>query len=314
MTPVVTQLNLGRRQFGHCFGTETGGLLVFGSNEIELLLNYFDVHVRWIPLLNYFNPHGWYKVKTVGFRIEKIGADATTSAGDNGQDIQNSSSLIPYNENLDVGYHGTVLDTGSSTLSMPRKTANELVESIMQYSGYSYYEDKDKVYDYCLRSKSGQIEYTESDWKYFLQHEIMKFPLLFMLWEGGEQRTSMDPFFQLEKAKKKFFQQRKGKRRMATQQQQQQEIDSETNNNGRLEIRIPPSQYLFHKHHKICIDLFGDTPSILVGSNVMADKFFIYDRDTMRLGVADFPCDELVYKADAIALSYSQQFQSGTDQ
>merc|ERR1719361_2683880 len=51
------------------------------------------------------------------------------------------------------------------------------------------------------------------------------------------------------------------------------------NSNGKsLEFRISSSQYLLFKKGRICLDLFGDTPSLLVGSNLMTQKFMLYDR------------------------------------
>ena len=56
--------------------------------------------------------------------------------------------------------------------------------------------------------------------------------------------------------------------------------------------------YLVHKKNKICFDLFGDTPSILIGSNVMVNKIMIYDRELNKLGISDFNCDLLQPKSD----------------
>ena len=67
-----------------------------------------------------------------------------------------------------------------------------------------------------------------------------------------------------------------------------------------MELRIPPKRYLLYKNERICLDLFGDTPSILVGSNVMIDYFFIYDRENNRVGIVSMNCDALVTQTDNI--------------
>merc|ERR1712204_153569 len=60
-----------------------------------------------------------------------------------------------------------------------------------------------------------------------------------------------------------------------------------------LEFRIDSRQYFQFKKERICLDLFGDTESILVGSNSMTNKFMLYDRTNMKLGVANINCDQL---------------------
>ena len=65
-----------------------------------------------------------------------------------------------------------------------------------------------------------------------------------------------------------------------------------------LEFRISSRQYLLFKKGKICLDLFGDTPSLLVGSNVMINKFMVYDRENKKLGVAEMDCDHFM-KSDS---------------
>merc|ERR1712129_33420 len=43
----------------------------------------------------------------------------------------------------------------------------------------------------------------------------------------------------------------------------------------------------------------GDTESILVGSNSMTNKFMLYDRTNMKLGVANINCDQLTQAEQA---------------
>merc|ERR1712087_797668 len=70
-----------------------------------------------------------------------------------------------------------------------------------------------------------------------------------------------------------------------------------------LRFSVPVDRYLLFKSRRICLDLFGDTPSLLIGSNVMVNKLLIYDRDTMKLGVADLDCDSLLSVDDEVKVT-----------
>jgi len=160
---------------------------------------------------------------------------------------------ISYHDNLNGGYHGTVMDTGTTTIAMPRDSAQQIMKYISEISGYEFIKDNTKVYDYCIKDKYKNIK--DSDWNKFKQDELNKFPLLVMLWDSFN--SSQLP----------------------------------------LHYNILPIRYLVYKRNSICLDIFGDTPSILVGSNQMVNKFIIYDREQNVIGVSDFDCDSIINQA-----------------
>eukprot|EP01084_Bolivina_argentea_P291925 501779_1 len=247
-TNARNNIDLGAKQFAHCFGDQTGGLLLFGSIEIDDLIRKFNIKPIWTPFITAGGGHGWYRVKTVGFTVRRQQST---------QSVQNEDDMVTVNyaSNLKSGYHGSVIDTGSSTLSMPRKASSEIMNAILKLVSvddkFEWVADGTKNYDYFLKW-NGKLIFTNEDWKRFSEEKMKYFADIVMLWQGDGNEA--EP----------------------------------------LEFSIPVQTYLLYKKPHVCLDLFGDTPSILVGSNVMTNKFMIYDRDKMKLGVADIDCDALV--------------------
>eukprot|EP01083_Nonionella_stella_P091056 254484_1 len=243
----VNAARLGSRQFAHCFGDNTGGLLLFGSVEIDDLMNRFNIKPIWTAVLkDLYNPK-WYTVNTTGFVVRQ-------------NNRQNNGSIaVNYTSDPLIGYHGSVVDTGSSTLSMPRKPAEEIKNAISQLANaalgeehaFEWEKDGTKHYDYLLKW-NGKTTFDDAEWKQFSDEFMKFFPDIVMLWKGDA-------------------------------------VESRP-----LEFSVPVQRYLLYKTQQICLDIFGDTPSVLVGSNVMVNKFMIYDQENMKLGVADVNCDALV--------------------
>jgi len=223
----------------------------FGSNEINDLIKKFDIKPIWTPFITTSSGHGWYKVKTVGFTVRYNGSTESVEGEERGVPIQ-------YVSNINAGYHGSVIDTGSSTLSMPRKPSQEIMTAILKLvrqkitdqQKFEWTKDMTKNYDFFLEW-NGKNTFDEKEWSLFNEKYIQYFPDIVMIWNKEENAQN-------------------------------------------LEFTIPVQRYLFFKSGHICLDLFGDTPSILVGSNVMINKFMIYDRENMKLGVANIDCDHLL--------------------
>ena len=179
------------------------------------------------------------------------------SGGNTGESVD-----VEYKSNINSGYHGSVIDTGSSTLSMPRKPSQDIMNGILKLvhtkvdkntNKFEWTKDITKNYDFFLQW-NGKKTISPEEWKIFKNEYMKYFPDIIMLWMG---------------------------------------MENEDKNNA-LKFRIPVDRYLLYKKPHLCLDLFGDTPSILVGSNVMVNKFMIYDREAMKLGVADINCDSLL--------------------
>eukprot|EP01084_Bolivina_argentea_P024314 45315_1 len=235
---------LGQKQFAHCFGKYTG-ILIFGSLQINHILNTFNIQLKYTPFITKYNNHGWYKVKTIGFKVEM---NSNTIHSDTTESID-----IQYMSNIQSGYHGTVLDTGSSTLSVPANVASKirdgvlsLVHSNVMLNGnrFEWQTDNTGSYDYVLKW-NGQIKFDQDKWNDFIENYMQLFPDIVMLWDADS--VSEEP----------------------------------------VEFRVQPAQYLLFKSSYICLDLFGDVQSVLVGSNVMINKLIVYDVQNMRLGVFD---------------------------
>jgi len=246
-------IDLGRKQFAHCFGVNTGGILLFGSAEIDELRERFKISPIWTPMITSNPGHGWYRAKTVGFTVEYTDEQGATK---NAQDVVR----VQYESNINSGYHGSVIDTGSSTLSMPARPSKELMDGILKLvhskidsnkHKFKWVKDMTKNYDYFLEWNDNKSVDKER-WKVFETEVKQYFPDMVMLWSA------------------------------------------DGNGGQPLRFTIGVDRYLLFKPPHICLDLFGDTPSILVGSNVMVNKFMIYDRETMKLGVANFDCDSLL--------------------
>ena len=253
-------IDLGHKQFAHCFGAKTGGLLLFGSIEIDDLINKFNINPIWTPFITSNSGHGWYRVKTVGFTVvfnENTPKNGMDMASTNDNDIKPID--VNYQSDIRNGYHGSVIDTGSSTLSMPRKPSKDIMDAILKLvhtkidknvNKFEWTKDITKNYDFFLQW-NGKKTMGDDDWIKFKNEFIKYFPDIIMLWNGEDGKDA-------------------------------------------LKFTIPVERYLLFKKPHICLDLFGDTPSILVGSNVMVNKFMIYDREKMKLGVADINCDALL--------------------
>jgi len=308
---------LGTKQFAHCFGASTGGLLMFGSAEIGAFVEKFGVQPVWINLLSGGGGHGWYRVKTVGFRVEfaektlaamakhsvevvgrgehgKDGVDgmdgmdgidgnrkgnAEGEGNGNGDGNGDGKEVgkevtaklnvaaaveavtVKYESSTSSGYHGSVLDTGSSTLSMPRRPSKEIMAGILKMANtkigngslFSWTPDRTKNYDFFLMI-GGRALFSKTEFERFHAEYLRFFPDVVMFWNGDGAKANREP----------------------------------------LRFSVPVDRYLFFKSNRICLDLFGDTPSLLIGSNVMVNKLMIYDRHQMRLGVADMDCDAVL--------------------
>eukprot|EP01084_Bolivina_argentea_P163859 284979_1 len=251
----MNSIDLGSKQFAHCFGQKTGGILLFGSIEIDDLINKFNIKPYWTPFITTNSGHGWYRVKTIGFTVKY---NNNNNNNNNDQQIQNEQNeqniKINYQSNINSGYHGSVIDTGSSTLSMPRKPSQDIMNGVLKLVNaktiktndkFEWTKDITKNYDFFLQWNGKKI-FDDNDWKLFTDKYMNIFPDIVMIWDDN------------------------------------------------LNFEIPPQTYLLFKKPHICLDLFGDTPSILVGSNVMINKFMIYDRQNMKLGVANINCDTLL--------------------
>ena len=292
-------MDLGSKQFAHCFGATTGGLLMFGSVEIQDLTQKFNIKPVWINLLSGGGGHGWYRVKTVGFSVEYTDSTLAAMAAKTKEQIkendgtpsnqqsegtegsastESTDSQSKFNEKLNLdatadpvtvqyvssiksGYHGSVLDTGSSTLSMPRRPSKEIMAGILKLvnakigngSLFAWTADKTKNYDFFLMVE-GRALFSKEEFDRIHAQYLRFFPDLIMFWNGDGANANKEP----------------------------------------LRFSVPVDRYLLFKSNRICLDLFGDTPSLLIGSNVMVNKLIIYDRDQMRLGVADIDCDHLL--------------------
>jgi len=181
---------------------------------------------------------------------EKLNLDATADP-----------VTVQYVSSIKSGYHGSVLDTGSSTLSMPRRPSKEIMAGILKLvnakigngSLFAWTADKTKNYDFFLMVE-GRALFSKEEFDRIHAQYLRFFPDLIMFWNGDGANANAEP----------------------------------------LRFSVPVDRYLLFKSNRICLDLFGDTPSLLIGSNVMVNKLIIYDRDQMRLGVADIDCDHLL--------------------
>ena len=184
------EYNLGKEQFAHCFGRRTGGLLMFGSNEIDKLMRKFGISLAWSPLLG--TGHGWYMTKTVGFRLDYgTGADFNYRVGG----VLNHDKIhVRYTTNERAGYRGTVIDTGSSTLSMPRAPSKEIIAGILKLvhatikkqgrsDTFEWVADRSKQYDFHL-VWNGRSTFDQEGWQGFVDEVDQYFPYLVMLWRG----------------------------------------------------------------------------------------------------------------------------------
>ena len=183
-------------------------------------------------------------MKTVGFQVK--------------HDRYNSGIKIDYVSNLNRGYKGTVLDTGSSTLAMPFKPSQKIMNAILEILNrntqqfgmhFSFIKDSSRNYDYIL-SINNRIAFEGNEYYNIMNRYQEYFPYITMIWK--------------------------------------------TDDNYDFEFKIPFTQYLLYKNGHICLDLFGDTQSVLVGSNVMVNKFMIYDITNMKLGITHFNCDTIL--------------------
>merc|ERR1712228_687878 len=91
-------IDLGNKQFAHCFGVKTGGILLFGSNEIDDLINKYNIKPIWTPFITSNSGHGWYRVKTVGFTV-RLNNERANNVQSNNKGIK-----VEYASNLNSGY------------------------------------------------------------------------------------------------------------------------------------------------------------------------------------------------------------------
>jgi len=269
---LFNEQGLGSKRFAHCFGVRTGGLLLFGGAEIDQVTHAFNIEPQWTPLITKHSGHGWYRVQTVGFTVETPqSTQSQPSSKDDAAPSQSQTTRrrqkqidVAYTSNVGSGYHGSVLDTGSSTLSMPRAPAQNIMKALLEIVNqidthrFEWSKDPTKNYDFFLQWNDKKV-FNDEEWTQFQRELLPHFPDIVMLWKSDSESKSAAP----------------------------------------LRFVVPAAQYLLFKAHHICLDLFGDTPSILVGSNVMINKFMIYDREHMKIGVADIDCDSLLLERDA---------------
>ena len=79
----------------------------------------FNIQPIWTPFITSKSGHGWYRVKTIGFTVDFNDNDDDNI--DNKANEETEIIHVNYKTNIQTGYHGSVIDTGSSTLSMPHK-------------------------------------------------------------------------------------------------------------------------------------------------------------------------------------------------
>ena len=158
---------------------------------------------------------------------------------------------VQYTSSLNSGYHGSVLDTGSSTLSMPRRPSKEIMAAILKLVNgkmgngsvplFKWIADRTKNYDYFLQI-GGRSLFSKEEFDKMHSRFIRFFPDIIMYWNGDGAKANKQP----------------------------------------LPFTVSVDRYLLFKSNRICLDLFGVDQHLQTGENLQNLKILGLDSSSNR--------------------------------